>query len=355
MRVMQLMAGGRHGGAETFFVDLVRALAGRGVAQLVVTRPFAERVTLLELSGAEVETAHYGGPLDLITGFRLQNAAARFAPDIALAWMNRAAAVMPRGAFVRVGRLGGYYDLKYYKRCDALVCNTADIRDYVIAGGWRADRAFHIPNFSPVEDAAPAARASLRTANDAKVVLLLARLERSKGIDTAIRALVDVPGAVLWIAGEGHEKQNLERFAAGLGVDDRVRFLGWRGDRSALLRAADICVVASRDEPFGNVVVNAWAHAVPLVATRARGPGALVRDGEDGLLVPIDDPVAMAAAINRVIGDKAFAQGIVSKGSARAAGAFSEEAVVGQYLDLFKALAASRGRPADLPPGPAGA
>ena len=355
MRVMQIMAGGRHGGAETFFVDLVRALAARGVPQLVVTRPFAERVTVLELSGVQVETAHFGGPLDLITGFKLQNAAGRFAPDVVVAWMNRAAAVMPRGNFLRLGRLGGYYDLKYYKRCDALICNTADIRDYVIAAGWPAERAFHIPNFSPVEGDPPASRMTLNTPHDAKVILVLARLERSKGVDTAIRALVDIPGAVLWIAGEGHEKQNLERLAATLSVGERVRFLGWRSDRSALLRAADVCLVASRDEPFGNVVVNAWSHGVALVATRSKGPGALIADGADGLLVAIDDADEMATAINRLLLDAPLAQRLVSNGKARAAGAFSEQAVIAQYLDLFKALAASRNCPTDLPPQSGGA
>src|SRR5208337_2463289 len=109
------------------------------------------------------------------------------------------------------------------------------------------------------------------------VLLVLARLQPAKGIDTAIRALAHIPDAVLWIAGDGPLLRDLQALADEVGVSSRVRFLGWRDDRSALLRAASLVLVPSRHEPFGNVVVNAWAHGVPLVATHSEGPGYLVR------------------------------------------------------------------------------
>ena len=120
---------------------------------------------------------------------------------------------------------------------------------------------------------------------------------------------------------------------------DRVRFLGWRGDRSALLKAATAVLVPSRHEPFGNVVVNAWAHGVPLVATRSEGPSYLVHDGEDGLLAPVDDAHALANAICRVIADKALAQQLIAEGTLRAMAEFSESAVTARYLEVLGALA----------------
>ena len=89
----------------------------------------------------------------------------------------------------------------------------------------------------------------------------------------------------------------LEKAAGALGVADRVRFLGWRADPSALYRAADVCVFPSRYEPLGNVVIQAWAHGLPVVAAASQGPAALIEDGADGLLVPIDDADALAAAV----------------------------------------------------------
>ena len=119
---------------------------------------------------------------------------------------------------------------------------------------------------------------------------------------------------------------------------ERVRFLGWRDDRSALLKAATAVLIPSRHEPFGNVVVNAWAHGTPLVATRSEGPGYLVRDGEDGLLVPVDDAHALAEAARRVIGDQSLAQSLIAAGSQRAAAEFSEAAVVARYLEVLSHL-----------------
>jgi glycosyltransferase involved in cell wall biosynthesis len=117
-----------------------------------------------------------------------------------------------------------------------------------------------------------------------------------------------------------------------------VRFLGWRDDRSALLKAADLCLVPSRHEPFGNVVLNAWSHGVPLVAAASQGPGYLVRSGEDGVLVPVDDPAAMAAAVNGVLRDGVLARRLAAQGSARTAAEFSEHAVVERYLEVYRTI-----------------
>ncbi len=103
---------------------------------------------------------------------------------------------------------------------------------------------------------------------------------------------VRVPNLYVWIAGEGEERGKLETKASELGIGGRVRFLGWRTDRSALLRAANLCVFPSRWEPNGTVVVEAWAHNVPLVTTASAGPAWITRAGEDALVVPVDDHVA---------------------------------------------------------------
>jgi glycosyltransferase involved in cell wall biosynthesis len=338
VKILQTMAGGVHGGAETFFEDLVQSFARAGVTQHVVTRRAPERIAKLEAAGCPATTLPFAGPIDLYTPLRLQSIAQQFQPDIVLGWMNRACAVLPKGKHVNVGRLGGYYNLKYYKKCAALVCNTADIRDYVVREGWPAATAFYIPNFCPVglEPALP--RTSFNTPGDAKILLVLARLEAVKGIDVAIKALAHIPGAVLWIAGEGSLRQPLEDLAVAEGVAARVRFLGWRHDRAALLRTADAVLVPSRHEPFGNVIVNAWVHDVPVIATASEGPRALIANGGDGLVTPIDDHDAYAAAIRLTLADPALRENLVAGGRRKAAAAYSEEAVRTQYLEVFRSL-----------------
>jgi len=336
------MAGAVHGGAETFFEDLTAAFARRGLAQLAVTRPAPARLSYLRGLGVEVQSLPFGGVFDLYTPLRLGSIARTWKPDVILGWMNRACRAMPGGEFARIGRLGGYYSLKYYRRCDDLICNTRDIRDYVVREGWPSARAHYVPNFCPLLPDAPLARTSFDTPPDVPILLILARLEEVKGIDTAIRALAHIPDAVLWIAGEGRLLPGLQKLAADVGVAQRVRFLGWRTDRGALLKTADVCLIPSRHEPFGNVVVNAWVHGIALVAARSEGPSALIAHGEDGLLTPVDDAAALGDAVKQVIADRNLRARLIAGGCAKAAHDYSESAVVGGYLEVFTAAVERR-------------
>ena len=189
MRLLQVLAGGLYGGAERFYEDLVLGLAKAGLDQACAIRPFPLRAARLSAAGCRVSQFMFGGVFDIFTRMRLAKLAKLEGPDVILGWMNRACAILPEGPWVNVGRLGGYYSLKYYRRCHHLVCNTPDIRDYVIREGWPVERAHYIPNFTPVEEGPPVDRAALDTPKDAKVLLILARLHKVKGIDVAIRAL----------------------------------------------------------------------------------------------------------------------------------------------------------------------
>ena len=124
MKVLQVMAGAAHGGAETFFVALVSALARAGLEQHAVIRTHAERATKLRAATVPVTELRFGGKLDFLTPLALKREVVAFRPDIAVTWMSRASEKLRPGPFVHVARLGGYYDLKHYRHCDHLVCNT---------------------------------------------------------------------------------------------------------------------------------------------------------------------------------------------------------------------------------------
>ena len=126
--------------------------------------------------------------------------------------------------------------------------------------------------------------------------------------------------------------------AIALGVADRVRFLGWRQDAAALYRAADVCVFPSRFEPLGNVVIQAWANGLPVVAANSQGPGALIRDGEDGFLIPIDDADALADRVKAVLADPMLRIRLIQNGHARVDAEFAEAAVVAEWRHLFSRL-----------------
>ncbi len=342
MRLLQAMGGGEHGGAEAFFERLAPALARDGVEQMLLIRRHARRAARLRADGIAVEQLPFGSPLDLATRWGFRGALRRFRPRVVLTWMSRATRFCPRppaeGGFIHVARLGGYYDLKYYRHCHHLIGNTRDICDWIAGQGWDPARVHYLPNFVDAATAPPLVREDLGTPSDAPLVLALGRLHDNKGFDVLLRALAQVPDSFLWIAGEGPERPQLEGLAHRLDIADRVRFLGWRDDVPALLATADAFVCPSRHEPLGNVVIEAWAHGIPVIATAAQGPGELITDGIDGMVVPVDDPQALAAALERVLSAPELAHSLAAAGRQAFTLRFTEAAVVRHYLDFLDAV-----------------
>ena len=342
MTVLHILGSARDGGAETYFLDLVTALHAEAGDQAAALRAHHHREETLAAAAVPYAVAPFGGPLDVRTRPRLRRFAREEEPSVAVAWMNRAARFTPRGS-PRVGRLGGYYDLKYYRGFDHLVANTADIGAWLRREGWPAERLSVIPNFAEpaTTDAEPVARGTLDTPSDAPLLLAMSRLHPAKGLDVLLRALAHLPEAWLWIAGSGPLEAELKAQAKSLGVDGRVRFLGWRSDASALYRTADLTVFPSRYEPLGNTVIQAWAHGSPVVAAAAQGPSDLIEDGENGLLAPVEDDAALADAVRRVLASPALAGRLAEAGRARARAAFSRQAVLARWRELFAQLGAT--------------
>jgi glycosyltransferase involved in cell wall biosynthesis len=335
-RILTVLAGAPVGGAETFFVSLTVALRRAGLDVHSVLKPNEERETALAEQGIVVDTAPFGALVDFTTGSVLRRVAGSFQPDIMLAFAGRAASFLPRGSSVRIGRLGGYYNLKNFRRCDHLVCNAPDLVRHVMGSGWARERVSLIPNFPAIGEGAKLDRGAFDTPEDAPLALALGRLHPAKGLDTFIRAAARIPELFVWIAGDGPERETLHRLTRELSLEGRVKFLGWRSDRASLFKTADLCVYPSREEPFGNVVVEAWAFSTPLVTTASTGPRWLVRDGEDGILVPIDDEEALAGGIKRLLRSADLRASLAAAGQRRVTQEFSEAAIVARYIELFE-------------------
>lgn len=332
MKLAQLMAGAPAGGAELFFERLCAALARAGDDVLPVIRRDPGRAGRLREAGLAPVQLGFGGPFDFLTPTRLAAALDRFAPRVVMAWMSRAARIAPPGAWVLVGRLGGYYDLRNFRACEHLAANTQGLVEWIVGQGWPAERVHHLPNFVPdLDGAVPTPRAELGALDGVPLLLALGRLHRNKAFDVLIRALPDVPDAHAVIAGEGPERARLEQLASEAGVASRVHLPGWRQDTAALLAACDVLVCPSRQEPLGNVVLEAWSARRPVVAAAAAGPAELVAGGETGLLVPPEDAGALAAALNSLLDDRRAAAALAEAGRARFAAGFAEAPVVARW------------------------
>jgi glycosyltransferase involved in cell wall biosynthesis len=329
---------GKEGGAERFFVNLAQAFARRGVEQRFVIRPGRSwESDVAALGPVTRSNFRRGSPLSLLLHLQAELMVRRWQPHAVMAWMPRAGRLIHDWpGVVKLARMGDFpRHLRHFRTCDVLVGNLPGIADHCRALGWTRP-LLTISNFpSPVEPR-PVPRAELGTPPDAFLVVAGGRFEPRKGLDVALRAVASLPGAWLWLVGDGRQRPELERLAAELGVADRVRFVGWVREAIHHIAAADAFVMPSRHEPLGNILLEAWHAGIPSVATRSEGPAWYMRDGVDGLLTPIDDAPAMARALQRLRDDPGLGQELARNARLRLADWFSEQAVVDAYLRVFR-------------------
>jgi hypothetical protein len=302
----------------------------------------APRYDELEKAGLRMAPKPLAARFLPIQKFLVRRLIAREKPDIVHTWMRRGAALAGKNKDSKkpiiIGWFGGYYDTSKFQNCEHLVGVTKDIVKHIIKNGVPAGNARFIPTFPDIAALPPINRATLATPRDAKVLLALSRLHPKKGLDTLLASLQNLPDCILWLAGDGPLRRELETLAKKLGVIDRVRFLGWRTDRAALLRAADICVLPSRYEPFGTVILEAWAAGTPLVACASAGPAAHIENDVNGLLTPIDDVAALTAALRRALDDENLRRRLVAQGYAAYIKDYTRESVTQQWMRFYKSL-----------------
>lgn len=318
MRIMHVMAGAQEGGAENIMLESVLALAEAGLEQHVVTRPNNQfRIQQFKEAGIGVNVAAFNNAWPFPTRRVINDAINTFKPDVIEYWMGRAGQFAAKEHRARSAAwYGGYYKLARFTNCEWHIGLTIDLLRHIQEQGVSDDRSSIVHTYADFSGAPAASRKELDTPEDAPVALALARLHEKKGLDTLLDATAKIDGLYVWIAGDGPLEAELKAHCSRLGLDDRVRFLGWRNDRGELLAACDVVAFPSRYEPFGTVTVDAWAASKPLVAADAVGPAAYVKNEVNGLLIPKNDVEALTTALRRVITDKALAAKLVEGGRA---------------------------------------
>ncbi|MCW2779049.1 MAG: glycosyltransferase [Frankiales bacterium] len=193
-----------------------------------------------------------------------------------------------------------------------------------------------IPNYVP-DPGVPA-----RTPHDGPLRLVsVGRLDRVKAHDVLLDALVDVPDVTLTVVGEGGCRPALEKQVADLGLADRVLLPGWSEDVAGELARADVLVLPSRTEGWPLTVVEGMLAGLPVVATPVGSVPEAVQDGVTGLLVPKDDPNALAAALRRLRDDGRLRERLGAAGRARAAATMTADRMAEQWLALWEELRAA--------------
>ena len=190
-----------------------------------------------------------------------------------------------------------------------LVVVAERVREDALTEGVHARRIIKIANGIDIPRVDPVdvlrVRNELRESGNDIFLLSVGRLRYQKGHDILLeampRVLEEFPNVVLLIAGEGVLRQELQAEAVKLNITERVKFLGVRNDIPLLISFSDLFLFPSRFEGMPNALLEAMGYGLPVVATSVQGVDEIIRDGENGIIVPMDDPKAVSDAILRLL------------------------------------------------------
>ncbi len=301
LRIANVMLGRRLGGLEQAMLDYNDALSRTGHEVHAVIHPDAAIRPALERRGAVWHGLAHLGDWDPVAAARLRLLLQQLDASISIAHGNRAMRLLHRaGADPLVAVLPNYK--MTCRGAAAVFYPTMDLRRYAQSQGVADERLYHIPSMVEVPPSPPP-----RAWRRPPVIGAMGRFVAKKGFDVFIEALADLraSGADFRarLAGDGPERGALHRLAAARALQDVLELPGWVHDKPAFFASIDIFCLPSHHEPFGIVLLEAMAHALPIVATDSEGPAEILCDGTHGIVVPRGDPQRLADALRRLIAE----------------------------------------------------
>jgi glycosyltransferase involved in cell wall biosynthesis len=231
--------------------------------------------------------------------------------------------------------LGGVFLLRCVRKADKIIVLCNQSRQEALAAGFRPQQIVHIPNgvdttiFSPSPQ--PAADRN---------ILFVGRLDHMKGVDILLKAISDLrEGGIrtfCTIVGDGPIKKDLQNYARALAIDDQVVFPGTCSDIVPYLQQASVFVLPSHSEGVPNVILEAMAFALPIIATAVGGIPDIIQDGRNGLLIPPADSAALRLALARLLSDQDLAAKLGTQARRDAESCYSLNKIVDKYLELYQ-------------------
>ena len=235
------------------------------------------------------------------------------------------------------------------RRTARLVGNSNSVANFYRQQQFPDDRIRVVPNGielpAPASELSEFERRQRRVAAfgfppDAKILGFVGRLARQKRVLDLIWSLVLLrdadPSIHLVLAGDGPEREHLERFVRELNVENHVRFLGHRNDASELIPLFDLFLLASEFEGMSNSLMEAMAHGLPVVASDIPANKELVFDGVTGFLFPVGDRTACARAVLFLFQNPDRAARMGAAGRERMASEFSVDAMIQKYGEIYR-------------------
>ena len=360
MRILHVITDLNTGGVPLHLLRLARYLTEQGETVSVVSlSPPGPVSHLLSEAGVATRSCDAAGPWDWRVIDRLASIIGEVRPDIVHSLLFHAN-IAARFACVLAGfdrrRLICEIQTVEIERrwhlpldgvtqglCRWVVGNSPAVVEHLAARAHVARSRLRLiwggVDVAAICSAKPIERENLGIPAGDPLLLWVGRLDPIKGLDVLVKAvalLAATRPVRLAVVGEGSFRGELDRVVASQGVADRVHLLGPRRDVPRLLQAADVFVFPSRTEGLPNALLEAMAAGLPIVTTDAPGCRDLIQDGRTGLVVPVDDPAALADAVGRLLSDHRLADRLAACAAEAAARNFRLEKCFGAYRSLYR-------------------
>jgi len=333
------MFGRGRGGLEQVFLDYCEALALAGHEVLALIHPRAVIRPTLEQRRTYFRALGNLNAWDPMAMLRLRRWVKEWAPDAVIAHGNRAISLLKGAAARPLIGVAANYTLKC-AGLDGIFCATEDLVRHCRDRGFVGIPISLIPHMVAAPPEPPP-----RVWRQPPIIGAMGRFVAKKGFDALIDALqhLAVAGVAFRavIAGDGVEAQALKELASRCGLDGVVEFPGWQDDKKAFFDRIDVFCLPSLHEPFGIVLLEAMAQALPVIATDCEGPSEIIHDGHDGVIVPRGDPSALAEAIAAVFSNLQAAQEIGLNGYRRVREAYNLPLLSSRIDEAVRAIAVS--------------
>jgi glycosyltransferase involved in cell wall biosynthesis len=335
-RVLQVITPSHMSGAETQLCRLAKQMRARGHEMRILVKHDSPALAEMQSRLPDVEPARVGGKGNIFAVPKLIRIAKHHRAELLQSNLSTASWwcgwAETFGGPKSVGHVHGFTSARWHRRQSHLLAVSGAVRDDLIEQGIPGDRVTVLHNALSPEEFRPArdpldVRSEFGADAKTPVVGTFAHLSEKKGyreLFAAIpRILKAAPTTQFWIMGTGVLREELEQTARAGGFLSSVRFAGFRRDSADVMNAIDVLALPSRREPCALVYVEAALLAKPIVACRAGGAPESVADGETGILVPVNDGLAIAEAVLGFLENRDVARRMGQAGHDRALDIFS--------------------------------
>ncbi|MFP3903995.1 MAG: glycosyltransferase [Armatimonadota bacterium] len=348
LTILQVITPRRYSGAERAMTFLSGALVERGHRVVVACKHNKLLLEELEKRNVEAHAMLINGKLNLASPFILARFARRIGADVINTHLSTASLWGTiAGKIAGIPTIGDVQWLNHkhwYIFADHITTCSEGVRQHLIKQGMSGDNIEVVYNGYNTEQfenvpSRETVRKRLDIAPEQPTICTVAHLSRRKGHEYLLHAMKrlisEYPNLICLLLGEGDLDHTLRRMVKNLGLEDHVRFMGYRHDAIDIINAVDVAVLPSLKEGLGIVLIEAGFLGIPSVASDIEGIREVIVDGETGILVPPRDPQMLAENIGKLLSDPELIERLGKAARERMNEIFTLEAMADRAEEVF--------------------